>query len=135
MLTNKDLEKLTKFFYTKEEIDKKHEGTDAKLVKIDGKFDVIDEKFEKIDEKFEKIDERFEKIDERFDEIDEKFDETNRHFDVVAEEIKNSIRIVAEQVSANTEKLADHDQKIETLITDVSFLKSRIIPVKAKIKK
>ncbi len=42
-------------------------------------------------------------------------DETKRHFDVVIEGAKGEIKIVAEQVAANTEKLEEHDQRFDAI--------------------
>jgi hypothetical protein len=36
-----------------------------------------------------------------------------RHFDVVAEDLKDQIQIVSEQVAANTVKLQEHDQRFD----------------------
>jgi chromosome segregation ATPase len=41
--------------------------------------------------------------------------ETKRHFDVVAEKIEDKIALVAEQVGANTEKLKEHDLKLDSI--------------------
>ena len=46
-------------------------------------------------------------------------EETKRHFDVVAEDLKSEIRIVAEQVGANTETL-------ETVKLNVEFIKNEL---------
>jgi hypothetical protein len=61
-------------------------------------------------------------------------EEIIRHFDVVAEDIKSSNKLAAEQVSANTEKLAKHEkriEKLETLKTDISLLNTRMAAVEA----
>lgn len=44
-------------------------------------------------------------------------DETKRHFDVVAEDLKDDIKTVAEQVAANTETL-------ETIKLDIELIKN-----------
>jgi chromosome segregation ATPase len=41
--------------------------------------------------------------------------ETKRHFDVVAEKIEDKIALLAEQVAANTEKLKEHDLKLDNI--------------------
>jgi len=46
---------------------------------------------------------------------DKKFAETNRHFDVVAERLEDKIGILSEQVTANTVKLEEHDQRFEQI--------------------
>jgi chromosome segregation ATPase len=42
-------------------------------------------------------------------------DEICRHFDVVAEDLKDNIKIIAEQVAANTEKLQEHDLRFDKI--------------------
>jgi chromosome segregation ATPase len=42
-------------------------------------------------------------------------DEICRHFDVVAEDLKDSLKSVAEQVAANTEKLQEHDLRFDKI--------------------
>ena len=46
-------------------------------------------------------------------------EETKRHFDVVAEDLKGEIRVVAEQVGANTETL-------EIIKLDLEFIKHEL---------
>jgi chromosome segregation ATPase len=41
--------------------------------------------------------------------------ETKRHFDVVTEKIEDKITLLAEQVVANTEKLKEHDLKLDSI--------------------
>lgn len=67
-------------------------------------------------------------------EVNQKFDETNRHFDVVAEDIKNSIALLAENISAKNSKVDEHEEKIEALNTDISVLRSRVSAVETKVK-
>lgn len=65
-------------------------------------------------------------------------EETKRHFDVVAEDLKDEIKTVAEQVAANTEKLEEHDRRfdkidqkfekiedtLEVIKVDIEFIKN-----------
>ena len=60
-------------------------------------------------------------------------EETKRHFDVGAEDLKNEIKIVAEQVGANTEVLEKHTQKfnkinetLEIIKIDIEFIKNEL---------
>jgi len=66
-------------------------------------------------------------LEEHKKDFDNKFEETNRHFDVVAEDIKDKIATVSEQVAANAEKIATvsgqvaaNAEKIENLSGQVS---------------
>ncbi len=64
-------------------------------------------------------------------------EEITRHFDVVAEDIISSNKLVLEQFSTHTEKIANHEERIEkfeTVKTDVSIIKTRVIALEAKVK-
>lgn len=81
-----------------------------------------------------------EKLKETFttkEEMKQFKEEIIRHFDVVAEDIKSSNKLVSEQVSANTEKLALREEKFkefETIKTDVSVIKTRVLALETKVK-
>jgi chromosome segregation ATPase len=47
--------------------------------------------------------------------LEEYKEETKRHFDIVAEKIEDKIALVAEQVGVNTEKLKEHDLKLDSI--------------------
>jgi chromosome segregation ATPase len=42
-------------------------------------------------------------------------DEICRHFDVIAEDLKDNLKIIAEQVGTNTEKLQEHDERFNKI--------------------
>jgi uncharacterized membrane protein len=42
-------------------------------------------------------------------------DEICQHFDIVAEDLKDNLKIIAEKVSANTEKLEEHDLRFNKI--------------------
>ena len=66
--------------------------------------------------------------------IREYTNETKRHFDVVAEDIQGSIKAVAEQVGANTEKLMAHDQRFDTMEETIEKIKMDIKFIKNGLK-
>ncbi len=71
-------------------------------------------------------------------ELKKSAEEVKRHFDVVAEDIKNSIAFLAEQVSTKNDKIDkidEYEEKIENLSTDVIVLKSRVSAVEVKVGK
>ena len=68
------------------------------------------------------------------EEMNRKFKETNRHFDVVAEDLKNTITLLAEQISGKNDKIDDHEEKIENLTADVSIFKTKMTAQKARAK-
>jgi len=47
--------------------------------------------------------------------LEEYKNDTKRHFDVVAEDLKDQIKIVSEQVAVNTEKLTEHDLRFNKI--------------------
>jgi hypothetical protein len=57
------------------------------------------EMIEFLGRKFDEVDTRFDAIDRRFDVTDAKITDTRRHFDVVAEAMRDQVRLVAEGVS------------------------------------
>ena len=68
-------------------------------------------------------------------------DEVIRHFDVVAEDIKDEIKIVAEQVGTNTEnisliqvKLGEHDQRFQKIDDTLQVIKLDIEFIKNELK-
>ncbi len=78
-----------------------------------------------------------EKLKETFatkEEMKNSAEEVKRHFDVVAEDIKSEFRIVAEQLSSNSDKLNDHDQRINNLDEEVSMLGIRMTVVEGKVR-
>jgi len=42
-------------------------------------------------------------------------DKICRHFDVIAEDLKDNLKIIAEQVGTNTEKLQEHDERFNKI--------------------
>lgn len=60
--------------------------------------------------------------------------ETKRHFDVVAEDIKDQIKIVSEQVAANTEKLTEHDKEFTDIKETLNIVKLDIELIKNDLK-
>ncbi len=59
-------------------------------------------------------------------------EETKRHFDVVAEDIKSSITLLAEQVSANTEKLTNIEETDKGTQKEIISLKNRVSVLETK---
>ncbi len=110
MLTNKDIEKLKETFATKEDVCGIKE--DVCGIKEDLKRFATKQELKGFKE------------------------EILRHFDVVAEDIVNTTKLAMEQISANSEKLNNHEdriEKLEALKTDVSILKTKMTAVEAKV--
>ena len=65
--------------------------------------------------------------------FDKKTEETKRHFEVLAEGLRDEIKLVAEGVSMNAEKLKEHDQiferieeTLQTIKLDIEFIKHEL---------
>ena len=90
---------------------------------MDGRFTKVDERFATIDNRFAQIDQRFDEVDRRFvqleaslrEEIRTTAAETRRHFDVVAEDLKASIRSIAEGYGHHAAVLDDHESRLRRL--------------------
>ena len=59
--------------------------------------------------------------------LDEYSKETKRHFDVVAEDLKDQIQIVAEQVASNTEDITSIKDNVEIIKSDISIIKNDLM--------
>lgn len=60
-------------------------------------------------------------------------EETKRHFGVVAEDLRGEIRLVAEQVAANAEKLEEHDQRFDAIDQRFDRIENRIEAVESDV--
>jgi len=57
-----------------------------------------------------------------------------RHFDIVAEDLKDDIKTVSEQVAADTEKLEEHDRRFDKIDNDLATIKLDIEFIKNELK-
>jgi chromosome segregation ATPase len=104
-------------------IDDRFTKMDDRFTKIDDRFTTIDARFTKVDERFTKVDEQLTKIDQRFtqlethlrEEIRTAAAETRRHFDVVAEDLKSTIRVIAEGHEHHSTVIDDHEARLQRL--------------------
>ena len=106
-----------------EAVEARQDAHDARFDSIDARFDSMDARFESIDARFDSIDARFESIDARFQSVDAEFrsvraeikaegEATRRHFDIVAEQLKDIVKVVAEGTARNTGRLDDHEIRL-----------------------
>ena len=86
----------------------------------------VDELHAEMNGKFAGVEDRFEAVDARFDAVDGEIGkvraeikaegiETRRHFDVVAEQLQDYVKVLADGIARNTERLDQHDTRLETL--------------------
>lgn len=72
---------------------------------------------------------------ENIDKILEKYNQdVKRHMSVLTEDFKNEVKIIAEQVTANTEKLEEHDQRFNKLDETLETIKLDIEVIKNDLK-
>lgn len=79
-----------------------------------------------------------EKLKETFatkEDLSDSAENIKRYFDVIAEDLKNSISLLAEQISSRNNKIEEHEEKLEHLDTDVSILDNRVSVIETKIGK
>ena len=61
----------------------------------------------------------FKRVDDEFvavrREIKAEAETTRRHFDIVAEQFKESVKVLADGTARNTERLNDHDKRLTAL--------------------
>ena len=79
-----------------------------------------------VDRRFDRSDRRFDRLDRRTkantsglrrlrDEVRRSAEETRRHFDVIAESLRDGIRILAESLGVYTPRVDDHGVRIARL--------------------
>lgn len=111
-------------------VDKRLEGHDQRFDEVDRRFDAVDKRLEAHDKRFDEVDKRFDEADKRFDgvdkrfyDVDSRFDEvdtchvtldaritdeaaaTRRHIDIVAESLRESLKVVIDKTTATGEKV------------------------------
>jgi len=90
---------------------------------IDRRFAAIDRRFAAVDRRFDAVDRRFERVErsivdlrvELRAEIARSAEETRRHFDVVVESLRDDLRIFADAIGLQTDRLNRHETRITAL--------------------
>ncbi len=76
---------------------------------LDARFDGLEGRIEQLDARVKGLDARVEGLDARVDRLDQRqeqrFEETRRHFDVIAESLRDDIRMIAEGLVALSTKV------------------------------
>lgn len=72
---------------------------------VEQKIDMLVERFGALERKVDAMDQRFDAMDQRFEAIDQRFESMDRKFSVQFDAVRADIRLVAEGVSANNERL------------------------------
>ena len=77
--------------------DARFDGLDARFDGLEGRIDGQDVRFDGLDARIEGLDARVDRLDQR---QEQRFEETRRHFDVIAESLRDDIRMIAEGLVA-----------------------------------
>ena len=72
----------------------------------------MDSRFRRVDQRFRRVDLEFRRVRE---EVRQQSEQTRRHFDVVAESLRDDLRLFAEAIRANSERLDDHEVRLRRL--------------------
>ena len=104
-------------------MDRRFKSVSATIARSDQRnrrqFAKIGRRFTRIDRRFTRIDQRFAKIDQEFrrqsEEMRRHFEETRRHFDLIAESLRDDLRIFADGIAGQSERLDKHDVRITRL--------------------
>lgn len=98
------------------------EQLDARLEQVDARFDQVAARFDQVDARFDQVDARFDQVDARFDQVDARFDrveEQVRGAYVQIEQLRGTIQVVAEGVTAVDQKLDQFREETAQNFADV----------------
>jgi len=72
--------------------------------------------FHRIDARFQQVDARFREVNTRFDRLEKQIFEAEermkRHFTVTVESIHDDMRMFAEAIGLNSDRLSDHETRL-----------------------
>ena len=79
----------------------------------------MDAQFAAVRERFAEVDGRFEQVDARFDRLEQRLvaehESTRRYMDIVAEQFGEYVKMLADGIGLNTERLDRHEKRITAL--------------------
>jgi chromosome segregation ATPase len=124
--------------------DRRFDTIDARFDQVDTRFAEVDVRFDKVDARFGEVDARFDKVDARFGEVDARFDKmerlilqegerTRRHFDVMAEGLKDEIRLSRDGYIALREDNTEIKNRLERVETGQDRLEVRMLAVESRV--
>jgi len=113
------------------------------MATIDDLFDFLNQKFAAVDERFSSMDERFSSMDERFSSMEQrfsdfeadvrlKFDELRLHIDLSVESLRSDSRAYVEGLTAQRDRLDQHDRDIAVLQGSHQDLNGRVTRLENK---
>ena len=84
----------------------------ARFKHVDRRFDRLEGRFAGLEGRFDGLETRFDGLATRLDGAEERL---RRHFTVVVESIHDDMRIFAEAIGLNSERLGDHEGRLRKL--------------------
>jgi archaellum component FlaC len=98
----------------------------ARFKRVDRRFDRLEGRFDGLETRFDGLETRFDRLETRVDGLETQFDgirseiqhseeRLRRHFSVVVESIHDDVRILAEAIGLNSERLGDHEKRLRKL--------------------
>jgi len=120
------------------------DNIDARFDKVDSRFDKVETRFAEVDARFAAVDVRFDGVDARFTEVDARFNEmrqlileegrrTRTHFDVVAEGLKDQIKVIGEGHAALTAHNTVADTRLQRLEDGQERIEVRMLAVESRV--
>jgi predicted nuclease with TOPRIM domain len=92
---------------------------DAQFAAVRERFAEVNARFAQVDARFEQVDARFEQVDARFDRLEQRMvaehETTRRYMDIVAEQFGEYVKMLADGIGLNTERLDRHEKRITAL--------------------
>ena len=86
---------------------------------MDAQFAAVRERFAEVAARFAQVDARFEQVDARFDRLEQRMvaehETTRRYMDIVAEQFGEYVKMLADGIGLNTERLDRHEKRITAL--------------------
>jgi len=79
---------------------------------MDAQFATVRERFAGVDARFEQVDARFDRLEQR---MGAEHETTRRYMDIVAEQFGEYVKMLADAIGLNTERLDRHEKRSTAL--------------------
>ena len=118
-------------------IDVRFDGVDARFDEVDGRFTEVAARFTEVAARFTEVAARFTEVDARFNEmrqlILEEGRRTRTHFDVVAEGLKDQIKVIGEGHAALVAHNTATDNRLQRLEDGEERMEARMLSVESRV--
>ena len=127
-----------------DKVDTRFAEVDARFAAVDVRFDGVDARFDEVETRFDEVGARFTEVGARFTEVDIRFNEmrqlileegrrTRTHFDVVAEGLKDQIKVIGEGHAALTAHNTVTDTRLQRLEDGQERIEVRMLAVESRV--